>query len=315
MKILTLCYEYPPIGGGGGKVVAGLTQELARQGEQVDVLTMHYDHLPYRRIIQGVQVFSAPCIRLHKEICTPFEMLTYLITAFPIALKLIQQNKYELIHAHFIFPDGVLANFLKKITGIPYILTAHGSDVPGYNPHRFQLEHRLLLPLWKRIVQESAFTVTASDRLADLIHQYLPHQPIQRIYNAFSPPLLSNKPKNPLHILTVTRLFERKGIQYLIQALDGVTTPYQVDIIGAGPYQSALESLARSIHTNAKITFHGWIDHQDPRFWELMETAAIFVFPSEEENFPMVLLEAMAAQMAIITTNNSGCAEVVGDAG
>jgi glycosyltransferase involved in cell wall biosynthesis len=44
------------------------------------------------------------------------------------------------------------------------------------------------------------------------------------------------------------------------------------------------------------------------------ETSRIFIFPSEAENFPIVLLEAMAAGMAIITTKNTGCAEVVGDA-
>ena len=44
-----------------------------------------------------------------------------------------------------------------------------------------------------------------------------------------------------------------------------------------------------------------------------METSKIFVFPSESDNFPIVLLEAMDAGMAIITTCNTGCEEVVGN--
>ena len=295
-------------------MVAGLTQELARQGEQVDVLTMHYRNLPYIRKTNGVNVFGVPCIRNRKEICTPFEMGTYLLNAYPIARKLIHQNGYDLLHAHFIFPDGVLAYRLYHAIKIPYLVTAHGSDVPGYNPHRFRLEHRLLLPLWRNIVQSASFIVTASDNLANLIQRHLPNQQIERIYNAITPPPLTTERKDPLHILVVSRLFERKGIQYLIQALDGDSTPYRVDIIGDGPYQAELNRLVRTINTNAKITFHGWLEQEGTRFWQLMQSAAIFVFPSEAENFPMVLLEAMAASMAIITTNNSGCAEVVGDA-
>lgn len=315
VKILTLCYEYPPIGGGGGKVVAGLSQELVRQGEQVDVLTMHYDNLPLKQMIDGVHLIRVPAIRRRKDICTPLEMGIYLASAYPIARRLIRQNKYDLIHAHFIFPDGALAYFISREAHLPYILTAHGSDVPGYNPHRFRVEHRLLLPFWKRVVKGSAKIVTASNRLAELIHQHLPQHPIERIGNAYTPITLSVKQKNPLHILVFTRLFERKGIQYFIKALDGETTPYQVDIVGSGPYQSTLEKLTSEIQTAAKIAFHGWLDHEDARLWQLMETTAIFVLPSEEENFPMVLLEAMAAGMAIITTGHSGCAEVVGESG
>jgi len=45
-----------------------------------------------------------------------------------------QKIAFDLIHAHFIFPDGVLAFLLSRLTGLPYLITAHGSDVPGYNP-------------------------------------------------------------------------------------------------------------------------------------------------------------------------------------
>ena len=63
------------------------------------------------------------------------------------------------------------------------------------------------------------------------------------------------------------------------------------------------------------IIFHGWLDRDDPKFRELYETSAIFVFPSEMENFPTVLLEAMSAGCAIITSTAGGCPEVVGGAG
>ncbi|MDH3771150.1 MAG: glycosyltransferase family 4 protein, partial [Nitrospirota bacterium] len=65
---------------------------------------------------------------------------------------------------------------------------------------------------------------------------------------------------------------------------------------------------------NLDVKFWGFLDNQSKEIRELYETSRIFVLPSEAENFPIVLLEAMAAGMAIITTEGTGCAEVVGDA-
>ncbi len=46
MKILTLTYEHPPLGGGGGKVAQGLAENLSRKGHEVDIITMGYRDLP-----------------------------------------------------------------------------------------------------------------------------------------------------------------------------------------------------------------------------------------------------------------------------
>jgi L-malate glycosyltransferase len=62
-----------------------------------------------------------------------------------------------------------------------------------------------------------------------------------------------------------------------------------------------------------KVKFRGWIKDNSPEPKELYETSSIFVLPSRSENFPIVLLEAMAAGMAIVTTRGTGCAEVVED--
>ena len=88
---------------------------------------------------------------------------------------------------------------------------------------------------------------------------------------------------------------------------------YIVNIVGDGPYLQTLKKSARN--TNIKVNFLGFIDNNSRKFAELYEKSKIFVFTSEAENFPVVLLEAMIAGLAIITTNDTGCAEVVGDSG
>jgi glycosyltransferase involved in cell wall biosynthesis len=86
-----------------------------------------------------------------------------------------------------------------------------------------------------------------------------------------------------------------------------------VNIVGDGPYLPELRRRAVALRSPAK--FWGWLDNRSPELRNIYESSGIFVLPSEAENFPIVLLEAMAAGLAIITTAGTGCAEVVGDAG
>ena len=89
-----LCYEYPPIGGGGAKVVHGLTSELVKQGHEVDLVTMGYKNLPKHEKINSLNIYRVQCLRLKSNICTPPEMMTYLISAIPLILKLCRKNNY-----------------------------------------------------------------------------------------------------------------------------------------------------------------------------------------------------------------------------
>jgi glycosyltransferase involved in cell wall biosynthesis len=69
--------------------------------------------------------------------------------------------------------------------------------------------------------------------------------------------------------------------------------------------------MARGLSTEVRFT--GFLDRR--QLFDLYGAAKIFAFPSIQENFPIVLLEAMHAGCAVITTSAKGCAEVVGDAG
>lgn len=314
MRILKLCYEYPPIGGGGGQVAAALSQELVKLGHQVDLVTMSFDGLPSFEQDQGVNIYRVPAVRLKKSICHPPEMATYLVSALPILLWMVRHNHYDINHTHFIFPDAILSSILKKTTNLPYIITAHGSDVPGYNPNRFKLLHQILEPIWRQVVRDAKGIVSPSQNLAHLITKKAPDVAITLIPNGIHSRSKEITAIDDPHILVVSRMFERKGIQYFFASLEGTRHPFQVDIVGDGPYLPTLKTQAMNLNTNARITFHGWLDHNSAKLQELMEKASIFILPSETENFPVVLLEAMAAGLAIITTQGTGCEEVVGNA-
>ena len=311
MKVLKLCYEFPPLGGGGGRAAEGLAKALARAGHEVDLVTMGFRGLPSEERIEGVNVRRIACLRLREYVCSPPELLSYLMAAWPKVSRLARERAYDINHTHFILPDGILAYALWRTFGLPYVLTAHGSDVPGYNPDRFRIEHRLLAPLWRRIVRAARRTVLPRASLRELLETIEPGLPTASIPYGIDTKRFSARDDRDARVLVVTRMLERKGVQFLLRALEGWEGAGQVDIVGDGPYLPTLRALSRRLRVRAN--FHGWLDSHSAALTDLYESAQIFVLTSEVENFPVVLLEAMSAGLAIITTRGTGCAEVVGD--
>jgi glycosyltransferase involved in cell wall biosynthesis len=310
--ILKTSYEYPPLGGGGAKVVHGIATRLAARGYGVDLLTMRFRGLPASETVTGVNVRRVPGIRFSMSTCYFPEMIPYVIFASFMAVRKARARKYSLNHTHFIFPGGIVAYVVKRRTGLPYIITAHGSDVPHYNPDRFRLLHRLLRPFWRKIVTDADLIICPSKSIEDLIKLNGGSLNTRVIPNAIDTNKFKPRDKGPRNLLVVTRMFERKGVQYLLRALAGRSAEFNINIVGDGPYLQTLKSLAHELQIEAH--FRGHVDNDSQELKDLYETASIFVFTSEAENFPIVLLEAMIAGAAIITSSGTGCAEVVGDA-
>jgi len=312
-KLLILCYEYPPIGGGGAKVVAGLINQFRHKALDIDLVTMWYRTLKMIERVDNLTIHRAFCIRRKKSVCIPSEMILYLVTGFFLAYRLQRKNHYWLNHTHFIFPDGLISLLLKKATGLPYVITAHGSDVPGYNPDRFRLLHRILLPLWKEVARNAECIICPSATIETLILKCFRKAKTTIIPNGIEVDRFRADLKKEAKILLVTRMFERKGVQYFLQAIRGLDEDFQIHIVGDGPYLERLKEMAKQY--NLQVKFHGCLPNRGLELKDLFETSRIFVFTSEAENFPVVLLEAMTAGMAILTTRGTGCAEVVGESG
>jgi glycosyltransferase involved in cell wall biosynthesis len=233
-------------------------------------------------------------------------------SALPVALRLHRRRRYDVNHTHFIMPDGLVAHALHRMTGLPYVITAHGSDVPGYNPDRFTKWHRYLGPVWHRVVGSAARVVCQSEHLGDLIRQQRPLD-LELVPNGIDPERFRFDRRRENRVLVVSRLFPRKGVQYVIDALQHLPQDWSLHIVGDGPYLPTLR--ARAAKVGGRVRFHGWLEQGSAQLRELYETSRIFVLPSEAENFPIVLLEAMAAGLAIVTTQSTGCAEAVGESG
>ena len=234
MRILTLSYEFPPIGGGGSSVVMGLSVELARMGHDVDVVTMGFRDLPHEEVIDGITVHRVECQRQSESKCTVWEAFRYVLSARPVVRELLARQSFDLIHTHFIFPDGYLALREAVPCGLPFIITAHGSDVPGYNPKLFfKVAHPLLKILWRRVTRNAAAIVSPSKTLAELVESEIPGTTVLVIPNGIAGDRFRPAQKKD-QILVATRLVKRKGVQYLLRALAGADLTWPT-IIVSGP--------------------------------------------------------------------------------
>lgn len=312
MNILFLNYEFPPIGGGASPVSYEIAKGYVANGHHVDVVTMKYKDLPSFEIQKGIHIYRIRCLRTKKEICHPWEQLTYLLSAIYFLSKRLKKVKYDVNHTHFIIPTGAIAIFLKMRYKIPYILTSHGSDVLGYN-NRFSLLYPILKKPWKAIIRNASIITAPSDYLLSLIQKHVYHQNMVTIPNGINPEQFP-KQKKEKRILIVARLFVNKGIQDIIEALAEIDLgDWKVDIVGDGPYRDTLESLANERRISSKINFHGWLDHASQELKNLYGIASIFISASYFESFGLTVLEAISADCYPILSDIPGHRFIIDD--
>lgn len=313
MKILVLNHEFPPVGGGASPVCFDLCSHLAKLGHHVDVVTMHYKDTQRFEQINGFNVYRTAAIRKRPDICHTHELATYVPGAFFKTLKLARKNKYDVIHCHFVVPGGILAYLISKLTGIPYVITCHGSDVPGHNPERFILLHKMIKPFWVFLVSRAKAITAPSKFLASKIVSLAQKANVQVIPNGIDAERFNRSVQKKKKILLCSRILKFKGFQYFIEAIKDMELDWEIDIIGDGPYLSELKDMAKDCKT--KIKFHGWLDKNSKKYTNLFSESSIFVFPSKAESFGMVTAEAMAAGCAVIASDISSHKEVLKDAG
>jgi len=224
-----------------------------------------------------------------------------------------------LVHAHF-GPDGLRALPLSQQLSLPLIVTFHGSDATALNPRRSEASygHRRYLAHRDVLQRGASLFLAVSDFIrGKLLEQGVPPEKVIVHYigvdtRFFSPTGAQTEPV----VLFVGRLSERKGPNYLIQAMAEVQQEYpdvELVLIGDGPLRKNLEQQAKA--TLRKYRFLGAQPPETIREW--MNRASVFSASSvridsgEEEAFGMVFAEAQAMQKPVVAFGSGGVVEAV----
>lgn len=234
-------------------------------------------------------------------------------------------NKLALIHAHF-GPDGAYAMALAERLRIPFLVTFHGYDITisrqsVWKTGKF-LYYQLLFHEAELKAKASAFIAVSQFIRNKLLGQHYPEEKIIQHYIGvdtlkFSP---STRATDERYILCVGRHTQKKGIDTLLRAFAQVAQKHpSVTLIqvGAGPLTAELNTLAQVLGIDGRVHFLGAQPHET--VLHLMQGAEIFALPSQMakngdcEGLPMVINEASACGVPIVSTWHSGIPEAVLD--
>ena len=310
-KILILNHEYPPVGGGGGKITQNLCEGLVSKGYDIRVLTSHYRNLP----LQESKPFIVYRLRVHRKQvfrATFIDMLWFVIKSTLKGLKVVCQWKPDIIHAHFAVPAGAAAYLISRLTGIPYVLTVHGGDIPGAAPKKTAGWFRVVYPFSKLIWKRAERVIAVSEYVKELAEKKY-EVPIQVIGNGinldqFTPKKIESHPIP--RILFVGRLSSEKNPLALAHSLSALADmAWECIVLGDGVMKSELASLIQKKKMMDRIILKGWVTQLEVLKW--MGTSDILFMPSLMEGLPISGLQGLACGLAPVLSKTGGCIHLV----
>lgn len=315
MKILTLCYEYPPVGGGGGRVAAQISSALAARGHEVRVQTSRVGSLPAReKNSDGVDVRRVFSMRRSPDTCSVPEMAAYVaLNALPVA-RAARAWRPDVMHVHFAVPTGPVAWLASRLTGVPYVLTAHLGDVPGGAPqqtdHLFRVIRPFTIPIWR-----GAEDVTAvSSHVADLARAAYGITP-EIILNGTASRSAAPPPGDPsgiLRLIFVGRMSVQKNPVFLARVFARMQARnWRAVFVGDGPLRRDLRDALQASGVADRCEFRGWMDGSEVH--ELLVRSDVLLLPSLSEGLPVAGIEAVSHGLAIAGSSIPGLRDLVVD--
>ncbi len=220
--------------------------------------------------------------------------------------------EYKILHLHAAKHGSLIRKsafiFLAKLFGRKTIIHTHGADF-------FEVYKSYGTPMKKfvRFVFGSADAViNASQKRKNEYSPLFDAGKIHVIHNFIYLPELKEKTKNQqVKIISLGRLGKRKGTFDLISAVEKIKhLDFMLELGGDGEIDLC-HHLIKEKNLVEKIKIRGWVAGAERE--EMLETGDVFVLPSYLEDMPMAILEAMAYEMPVVSTNIAGIPEMVED--
>jgi glycosyltransferase involved in cell wall biosynthesis len=221
-------------------------------------------------------------------------------------------GRFDLIDAHYYYPDGVAAALIAERLGVPFVVTARGTDINLIPRHR--LPRRMIRWAAARAAASIAVCRALREEMVAIgceaakIHVLRNGVDLQRFT-----PLPRQEARAGLELsgkvaLSVGYLIERKGHHIAIAALRDLPD-WQLLIVGHGPMEAELRALAAASGVADRVRFVGAVEQGAlPRYYS---AADVLILASSREGMANVLLEALACGTPAVATNLWGTPEII----
>jgi glycosyltransferase involved in cell wall biosynthesis len=220
------------------------------------------------------------------------------------------------LHAHFANHPTTAAYVIRRLFDIPYSFTGHGADL--------QVDQHML----EQKVASAAFVRAISEDGRRLISDYATPRSQEKIVVVpcgVDTAMFTGQPRpresdRPLRLLCVATLYEVKGHAYLFEAIARLLergVDVRCLLVGDGPDRQALEARVAELRLSSRIEFLGQRTREE--VIGLMHDADLLVVPSiptssgRREGLPVVIMEAMSAELPVVASGISGIPELVED--
>jgi N-acetyl-alpha-D-glucosaminyl L-malate synthase BshA len=338
LKVCILTTSFPRFkGDSAGTFIYSLASVLSQKGICIEVMAPHDSGARFFEHRANVHINRFPyffplkyqrlCYRdgllnnLRNSQLAVIQTPSFILAEFLYLLWIVKKKKIDLIHAHWSLPQGFLGILAKYFFKIPCVTTLHGSDI-------FGLRHPILRSLNKLAIDLADVCTANSRATAKTAKRIGVRENLRIIPMGVDPKRFQKttevgdlKKKHKLDgevILSVGRLIDLKGTDYLIKALPAVLLRFpeaRALIIGSGPRKNHLLRLAKDLQIEQNIVFIDQIPHTELiKYYSL---ADVFVLPSitnkmeETEGFGVVLLEAMACGLPVIGSDTGGIPDII----
>jgi len=253
------------------------------------------------KILKSINIFK------YREEAFSLNLLYYLITFLG--------SEFDIIHSHF-GPNGIIGAYLKEI-GIPgkYLTNFHGYDVNSYPRIKGEDTYKNLFKVGDIFFANTNFT---KQRLIQLgcIDSKIIILPVGLNLDRYKFIDRERQRNQPLTILSVGRLVEKKGHEYAIKAIKKIIN-LNKDIVyyiaGNGPMKKTLEKLIADLEITSYVKLLGAAEQNE--VYDLYKKSDIFVLPSitasdgDCEGQALVIQEAQATGLPVISTFHNGIPE------
>ena len=314
MRILVLIHEFPPVGGGGGRVAEDICRGLSQRGHEIKVFTAHIEGTLHQEERDGYYIIRLHSFRTEAFRASFLSMGAYVLAGLWAGLRLIKHWRPDVIHVHFAVPAGALAWMLSRLTGIPYLLTSHLGDVPGGVPEKtkgwFQLIYPFTPTIWKganRIVAVSRHTRQLAEQHYRVSIDVIPNG-IDLTLGEHDIPAIHDPPR----VMFAGRFMPQKNPLQVVGALARLKDlKWECVMLGDGPLFEDVKQRIVCEKMEERFTLPGWVTPQDVIQW--FGRGDILFMPSLSEGLPVVGVQALVKGLAIVASRVGGFVDLVED--